>query len=109
MDDRTLGIEITKNPVGVNGIDPARQGINPFRQALKTQRIKKPTHLKTIAFKNDRSKSLPNEMDWDRSNKMNCTKSIADSLANRANAIRPYGILRFRSQFKQNAMRVILF
>ena len=39
MDDRTLGIEITKNPVGVNGIDPARQGINPFRQVLKNQRI----------------------------------------------------------------------
>ena len=30
---------MTKSPVGVNGIDPARQGIDPFPQVIKERSI----------------------------------------------------------------------
>ena len=33
INDRQLIFGITMNPVGVNGIDPVRQGINPFRDS----------------------------------------------------------------------------
>ena len=63
---------MTKNTVGVNGIDPVRQGFISPPQILDT--------LKAIVF---------------------CDISgdcfLVESLANRANAIRPYGILRHRS------------
>ena len=68
---------MTKNIVGVNGIDPARQGFTP-----------KPI---------DRIRGEPIGVLVDRSNFGGILGKLGDSLANRANAIRPYDILRRRS------------
>ena len=71
MSDRPWGYGVTKNTVGVNGIDPVRQGFISPPQILGT--------LKAIVSATYRR------------------SFFAISLANRANAIRPYGILRHRS------------
>ena len=39
IDDRELGLGVTEDLVGVNGIDPARQGIDPFWQSLQERPI----------------------------------------------------------------------
>ena len=89
MSDRKWAIAVTKNPVGVNGIDPARQGIDPspyFAKAsahsIISPRLKIDRGLYRLVVYAGQNRS-------------------AESLANRANAIRPYDILRFRSHLKQ--------
>ena len=74
--------------VGVNGIDPARQGIKTRSIVLKDQGIEKRS---IVVLKNGRS--------WFRLNKIVQIEQggSIESLANRVNAIRPYDILRHRS------------
>ena len=80
---------MTKSPVGVNGIDPARQGIDPFPQVIKER---------SIAVFTEQNGSI------DR-----ISGESGESLVNRANAIRPYTILHLRSHLKRNAIWVTLF
>ena len=64
---------MTKNTVGVNGIDPARQGIKDRSIVLKNYSIEE----RSIAVFTEENGAI-------------------EPLANRANAIRPYEIFRFR-------------
>ena len=72
IDDRQWVIGMTKDLVGVNGIDPVRQCIDPFREALECDR-----QDQDRVVKRDRSGFFTEQ-----------NRSI-ESLANRANAIMP--------------------
>ena len=71
---------MTRDTVGVNGIDPVRQGIEK----------------RSIEFP-DSPIAIPSQP-------IEILGALAESLANRANAIRPYGISRHRSASKRNAL-----
>ena len=78
---------MTKNPVGVNGIDPVRQGTNPIHQSI-IERAGSWVNRSGSGATDDRIFGKP----------IGILGELGESLANRANAIRPYGLLRYRSQ-----------
>ena len=95
-----MGIAMTKNPVGVNGIDPVRQCIkkNSIDRFFRSEFL--------IHTLNPIGQRFPGSVSIDFLNKDFLGHNM-DSLANRANAIRPYGILRHRWSLKWNVIRVV--
>ena len=104
---------MTENPVGVNGIDPARQ------RSIDHDRLTESVYIiqqrSGYRINNDRSASMPLPQkqkisEWVHHRTAGGFRSIGwgfgilgwwvDSLANRVNAIDPYGPLRLRDRPK---------